>query len=308
MEKEIPETECQVGVLGANSPVGMFLLEELAGAGFNVAAFSRRPPQSAGSRVQWRNISVLESSNSPAFCFQIPLWVSLMPIWLLPERFDLLRDAGIRRLVVLGSTSSITKKGSSCARERALARRLADAEGSVLEWAEKNRIRAVLLLPTLIYGNGQDANVAAIAAFVRRFGFFPVAGEARGLRQPVHAQDVARACHAALVRPELKNSYILSGGESLPYREMVRRVFLAANRPSRILRLPLWLFRIAALVGRCLGMDIPTGAGERMNQDLVFEHGDATIDLNFRPRKFILSGVDVSSMPKKLIDRTQKVG
>lgn len=86
----------------------------------------------------------------------------------------------------------------------------------------------VILRPTLIYGRGRDRNITVIARFIRRFGFFPVLGRATGLRQPVHAEDVALACHRALEAPAATNrAYNISGGETVTYREMVRRVFLA---------------------------------------------------------------------------------
>ena len=65
---------------------------------------------------------------------------------------------------------------------------------------------------TMIYDGVTDGNIAAIAAFIRRRGWFPVAGPARGLRQPVHAADVAAACLAALEKAPLPQTvYAVSG-------------------------------------------------------------------------------------------------
>src|SRR6185437_8320357 len=61
-----------------------------------------------------------------------------------------------------------------------------------------------------------------IVRFVRRWRFFPLMGQADGLRQPVHAADVTTACVSALTMPAAANrTYNLSDGETLSYRELV---------------------------------------------------------------------------------------
>ena len=141
----------------------------------------------------------------------------------------------------------------------------------------------------MIYQPGRDQNVTTISRFIRKFGFFPVFGEAGGLRQPVHAKDVAAACQAALVSPEVKSSYVLSGGEILTYQEMVRRIFHSLDIPVRIVHLPVLVYQCAVLIGNTFGLRLPLGGGARMNQDLVFDHGPAARDLGFKPQKFLLS-------------------
>ena len=60
---------------------------------------------------------------------------------------------------------------------------------------------------------------------------FPLDGQADGLRQPVHAEDVATACVSALTMPaEANRTYNLSDGETLSYREMVCRVFATVGK------------------------------------------------------------------------------
>ncbi len=98
----------------------------------------------------------------------------------------------------------------------------------------------VILRPTLIYGFGRDKNIAEMARFIRRFGFCPVLGKAAGLRQPIHAEDVAAACLAALQTPCAANrAYNISGGATLTYRDMVARVFSALDRRPRLLSVEL---------------------------------------------------------------------
>ena len=111
----------------------------------------------------------------------------------------------------------------------------------------------VILRPTLIYGRGRDKNISEMARFIRRFGFFPIFGQAEGLRQPVHAEDVAGACVAALETSAATNRmYYLSGGETLSYREMTGRIFSVLGRHPRLLHVPLGLFRFAVACLRWL--------------------------------------------------------
>jgi nucleoside-diphosphate-sugar epimerase len=213
-----------------------------------------------------------------------------------PDCLPLLDAHGARCLVALSSTSRFTKIGSSYSNERTLARRLAAAEEQVSAWAVRRNVACTILRPTLIYGSGRDRNIAEIAAFIRRFGFFPVLGSACGLRQPVHVEDVAAACAAALAAPAaVVRAYNISGSEVLPYREMVSRVFKALDRTERLVPVPLTAIRAGVALTQLLPRfrHWSPSMAERMNLDMVFDHSDAERDLRFRPRPFHLSARDV---------------
>jgi nucleoside-diphosphate-sugar epimerase len=225
-------------------------------------------------------------------------WVCLAPIWVLPEHFALLEAHGARRVVVLSSTSRFTKVNSPDPEEQAVSQRLAEAETRVQAWAENRGVEWVILRPTLIYGLGRDKNIAEIARFIRHFGFFPLLGKANGLRQPIHAAEVADACLAALQAPCAANhAYNLSGGETLPYRDMVTRVFKALGCPPRLVQVPLSAFYVSVALIRRLPRYRHWSAAmaERMNRDLVFDHSEAARDLAFKPRGFVLSTQDVAT-------------
>lgn len=296
-------SENLVGLLGATSLVGACLLPLLTSTGWRVTAYSRRTVGRAGDGVVWRKLASSELPSPPAplplagegsVCF----WVCVAPIWVLPEHFALLEAHGARRVVVLSSTSRFTKDDSSDPEEQAVARRLAEAEARVQAWAESRGVEWVILRPTLIYGLGRDKNIAEIARFIRRFGFFPLFGKADGLRQPIHAEDVAGACMAALQAPAVANrAYNLSGGETIAYRDMAVRVFAALGRCPRLLPVPLFSFRAAVALFRLLPRyrHWSVAMAERMNRDLVFDHGEAAKDLAFKPRAFVLLPEDVAA-------------
>jgi len=279
-----------VGVLGATSLVGSLLLPRLVQQGYGVTAYSRMLQANSSEGVRWRKVGSVEKGDS------IGCWICVAPVWVLPQHFPFLEAQGVRRIVALSSTSRFTKEDSFDLEERAVAQRLTDAETRVQEWAESRGVEWVILRPTLIYGLGRDKNIAEIAWFIRRFGFFPVFGKAQGLRQPVHAQDVAQACVAALTSADIVDrTYNLSGGETLPYREMVARIFMALDKPPRTLSIPLGVFKLAVALLRCMPRYRHWSAAmaERMNQDLVFDHSDAARDLGFTPIPFRPSARDV---------------
>jgi nucleoside-diphosphate-sugar epimerase len=286
-----------VGVLGATSFVGQAVLERLQESGAAdgdrpvapVWAFSRNCMPAVARRIsagtRWHQLPIAPGSWHAS----IPHWIAVCPLWAVSEHFPLLEAAEARRLVAISSTSRSTKRDSPAASERALAARLAAAEERVLEWAAVRGIRATILRPTMIYDGIHDQNVARIARFIHRFGFYPVAGAANGLRQPVHRDDIAAACHAALAQDRLLDSYDISGGETLTYRDMVRRIFASLNRTPRLITVPMPLVKAAAaLIGHMPPLEsLPTMA-IRMNEDLVFDHGAASRDFGFQPRVFSL--------------------
>ena len=280
----------RVGVLGATSLVGAALLSELKAQAFEPIAYSRRRAEALDDGVQWRALP--DAGGEPRSVFgaeDISVWVSLAPIWILPQYFEALRASGAKRIVALSSTSRFTKTASSVESEQALARKLIDAEAALIEWAEASGVEYVILRPTLIYGGEQDGNISEIARFIRRFGMFPVFGAARGLRQPVKAADIAAASVAAATAPAAANqAYNLSGGETLQYREMVARVFASLGKRPRILTVPLGVFKLALAVVRLVPRyrHWSVGMAERMNEDLVFPHDGAQRDLGYRPSAF----------------------
>ncbi len=283
------------GLLGANSLVGECVIPQLSKEGRHTVAFSRHlPDDNTKARVTWLRLS--DSLSAPLEVHPIKDWLCVAPIWVLPQYFGMLEASGAQRVVVLSSTSLLVKKDSSDHSEQDVARSLAEGEQALRVWAEAHGITWVILRPTLIYGNGRDKNVTEIVRFVRRWGFFPLLGEAKGLRQPVHTEDVAAACVAALTQPAAANqTYALSGGETLPYREMVSRIFTALGKSPHLVTVPRWMFQAAVALVRVLPRfkHWTVEMAERMNRDLVFDHADAVRDLGFLPRPFTLLPEDL---------------
>jgi len=277
----------RVLVTGASSQIGRFLLPRLVRAGYAVTALSRFP-QPAFPGVRWIQGDLGQPLGGPRMAGSEAV-IHLALLSLLPERLPELAQCGVRRVIAFSSTSRFTKAASPDPAERALADGLAQAEDRLARSCAALGMRWTLFRPTLIYGAGMDKNVCFIARFVRRYRFFPLVGQGEGLRQPVHADDLAAACVAALERPgSCGNEYQLTGGETLSYRSMVERVFQALGQRALLLSVPKWLLRAALRGGRLLpGLHhLTPQMADRVSEDLCFDSGSAAADLGYAPRGF----------------------
>ncbi|HTK36632.1 MAG TPA: NAD-dependent epimerase/dehydratase family protein [Caulobacteraceae bacterium] len=268
-------------VLGGTSLIGRFLLPRLA-EGARVAALSRDPPAEAPAGIAWIK-GALGDADLASRLPQAATVFSLSPIWLLPAALPTLLANGMTRLVAFSSTSLFTKQDSPDAHERTVAGRLAEGEAAAIA----SGAAWTILRPTLIYAEGRDANVTRLARLIARFGVLPLAGRGEGLRQPVHADDLAEAALAAARAPAAANgAYDLPGGETLAYREMGARVFRALGKRPRLIAVPPLVWRMGLTLASPLLPGATAAMGVRMAEDLTFDGAPAARDFGWAPRPF----------------------
>ncbi len=168
-----------------------------------------------------------------------------------------------------------------------MAARLAEGEAAVTAACTAAGVAWTLLRPTLIYAEGEDRNVSRLAGLIARFGVLPLAGRGEGLRQPVHAADLARAALQAMDAPAASDrTYDLPGGETLTYRAMALRIFEALGRPPRLLSLPPPLWRLGLALAAPFLPGVTAAMGARMSEDLAFDAAPAARDFGYAPRPF----------------------
>lgn len=279
----------KIMVTGATSIIGGFLLPNLLDAGYEVHAISRQSAATLPSndKLAWHQADVSEPEQLPDVNAQI--LIHLAPLWLLPPLLPILGKLQLKRVIGFGSTSVFSKAHSASAVEREVATRLAEAEEAVCRFCSASNVNWTIFRPTLVYDCVRDKNITRISNFIRGYGFFPLIGQASGLRQPVHADDLAQACMTALSQPLTFNkAYNLSGGETLSYRQMVERIFNSLGKPAHFLVAPLWLYQLAIRFAILLPgkPEITTEMATRMNVNLCFDHTEATSDFGFTPRSF----------------------
>lgn len=270
---------------GASSQVGLFLIPRLLREGHELFAISRRSRDGAVG-VKWLQDDVAKPQTPWP---PVDALIHIAPLRLLPGLLPEFIAQGGRRLLCFGTTSRYSKAASADPKEQAFAAEQISAEAKVADVCEAANAVWTVFRPTMIYGAGMDRNVVVIARLIRRFGVFPLFGAASGRRQPVHADDLAAACVAALTEPRAFNvAYELAGGETLTYREMVERIFVAEGKTPRFLPVPLSAFRAAMwCVSRIPRFkDFNAEMARRMNEDLVFDSAAAARDFGFSPRRF----------------------
>lgn len=215
--------------------------------------------------------------------------ISLLPLWVLSRHIN--RLMGAQSLIAVSSTSRFSKSASDDPKERAIADQLTMAENIITAWAPRSHVAYTILRPTLIYDGHSDQNITKIASFIQRFGCFPVASPAKGLRQPIHAEDVAKAIMASLGNASTYYMALnIAGGEILTYRTMVERIFAALGKSPRIIPMPVALleqpFKLLTKLGIIKETSFGFGAFRRMNEDLIFDSSEGSQLLNYAPRPF----------------------
>jgi len=281
-------------VTGATNQIGYFLLPQLMQPHWSVIACSRQPPivsqtteSASHPALHWQTVDLFTAlptlPDTPTVLFH------LAPLPLLPELLGRLPTNSLQQVVAFSSTSRFTKQNSPEAQEQQVALSLIKAEQAVLEYCDQLAIPCTILRPTLIYGCGRDKNVSFIARFIQRFKFFPILEAGRGLRQPVHAADLATACLQLLDNPTVYGqSYNLTGGETLTYRAMVIAIFQHLQQKPRIITISRTTFTQMTRYANWLPgfRHVSTAMLLRMNQDLCFDASPAGRDFGYQARGF----------------------
>ena len=163
---------------------------------------------------------------------------------LLADALPYMLKPSLKRVVLFTTTSISTKTDSPDPEERAGIAAYEEAERDLISCCGALGVKWTVLRPTLIYEEGKDKNITLIARIIADVGFLPLCGRARGLRQPVHAEDCAIAAISAASTASTEDKiYDLPGGETITYSEMIGRIFDGMGRPRFIIPVPplLWM-------------------------------------------------------------------
>jgi nucleoside-diphosphate-sugar epimerase len=278
---ETQSTGCLV--IGGSGLVGGYIVDRLVEGGQRPLALSRAPRSS--HLVDWYcgDLHHPDALKFPPFA---TLYCTADAA-LLAEALPQLIHPHLKRVVAFSSTSVITKQDTEVASERAMIKRLAAAEHEIAAICEQRGVGWTILRPTLIYAEGRDTNITPLSRLIRKFGFMPLVGGGPGLRQPVHAEDLAIAAIAAATSDAAVNKfYSLSGPETVTYREMIGRVFDGLGLPRRFVPVPPWLWRLIFAAAKPLYPGANVAMGIRMMKDMTFDAAPAVRDFGWRPRGF----------------------
>lgn len=272
-------------VFGASGAVGRFLVPRLLAAGHEVIAVSRVSRASETPHLRWI------VGDLPGRVPSLPranLIFSLGPLDAFARWFA--DNSEMRaRVVALGSLSAETKQRSVDLEERDLAARLVQAEEMLATAADARGAVSTVLRASLIYGAGLDRSLTPFVNFAQRWRVFPLLLGARGLRQPVHAGDLAGACIAASAAPvPARRVYDVGGGERISFDAMLARVRASLPFGTLPVPVPYALARACARLARSTQTFAAASpaALQRMNDDLVVDNTAAVSDFGWSPRDF----------------------
>jgi nucleoside-diphosphate-sugar epimerase len=270
-------------VIGGTGVVGGFIVEHLLRRGERPFVLSRSKREAPG--IEWLrgDLTEADSLTFPTFTTLYCTADAVLLANALPKAFN----PSLKRLVAFSSTSVMTKQDTEIAAEREGLKKLADAEQQITEACERHGVEWTILRPTLIYREGFDGNITPLSRLIRRFGFMPLVGGAPGLRQPVHAEDLAIGAIAAATSPAAINKfYSLPGAETISYREMIGRIFDGLGLPRRTVSVPPLLWRMAFVLANPLFPGANVAMGLRMMKDMTFDATPAVRDFGWNPRAF----------------------
>lgn len=270
-------------VIGGTGLVGGYIVEHLVRSGERPFALSRSPRHGAG--VDWL-LGDLLKPDTLKFPAVTTLYCTADAV-LLANALPQLFTPSLKRIIAFSSTSVLTKQDTEVASERDTITRLTEAEQKIAQASEQHGVSWTILRPTLIYGEGRDTNITPLSRLIRRFGFMPLVGGAPGLRQPVHAEDLAIGAIAAAASPAAANKfYSLPGAETLTYREMIGRIFDALQLPRRTITVPVFVWRAIFALAKPLFPGANVAMGIRMMKDMTFDSTPAIRDFGWNPRAF----------------------
>lgn len=262
-------------VIGASSQIGHYLLPRLHGLGNEVLCLSRSAPEGDSTWVKGGLPHAMPSLP------RLRAILSCGPLDCLAEWLSATRLEGTPHIIATSSMSAESKRDSDVPAERDLSRRLRAAETLLSASCASRGMPWTLFRPTLVYGAGLDNSLTPMVRQATRRRVFPLPG-GRGQRQPVHADDIAAAMVAALVRSQARGkTFPIGGGERLGVTEMFRRVRRSSGFATVPIPVPGFALSLAAwLVPRV------RGPIQRLDSDLIADNTALEQVLDVHPRPF----------------------
>lgn len=273
-------------VFGASGQIGRYLVPHLLDGGHEVLAVSRSERAATRPGLRWINADLFaQVPELPG----VDAILSLGPLDGCAQWLSRTQVQGQPRIVAFSSMSVASKRESEDPFERALAQSLQAGEDRLIHAAGQKSMGWTLLRPTLIYGAGMDRSLTPLARFGARTRLFPRLDFASGLRQPVHAEDLARICLVAAQSEAARDRrFDLGGGERLPFAQMLERTRRSLGKPVLGVPVPAGWAGLALRVARLLPRwrAIHAGALTRLQDDLLADDRAARALLGWSARQF----------------------
>jgi nucleoside-diphosphate-sugar epimerase len=123
-----------------------------------------------------------------------------------------------------------------------------EAENGLRDIAGKSGMEVVIIRPPLVYGPGVKANFSALTKAVQRGWPLPL-GRVNNRRSLVALDNLVDFIMTCSSHPLAANQvFLVSDGHDLSVAELVRGLARAAGVPARLVPVPVWALRAAALL------------------------------------------------------------
>jgi nucleoside-diphosphate-sugar epimerase len=255
-------------VVGAASPLGEAIALGLRATGRDVIATYRRPAsirlarlEAAGARIRECDLSAAAPDDALAHVLSGAAAAIFTPILTTSRRaIPALRAAGVDRALFFSSNNvAVDPEAPAYAA-------LIEAEAELRRQAPD----ALLVRPTLIYGDPALPAVARLVRVMRKLPVMPVPGNA--LQQPVFFRDLAEAAVGLLIGAAPPGRvYAIGGPDVITNSQFYRAVSRACGGVRLLVPTPSWAIAAGARLARAAGLDFPLDEAQiaRLDQDKI---------------------------------------
>jgi nucleoside-diphosphate-sugar epimerase len=158
------------------------------------------------------------------------------------------------------------------------------AEQLIIEWCNKNKVVCTIIRLPLLVGENPPGNLGAMIRGIQKGYYFNIAG---GLvsKSMVLVEDVANILIKAA---EIGGIYNLTDGYHPNFYELSNAI-AKKYKISRLINLPFFIIKCAALAGDVLGSKFPINSNKlrKITSELTFDDTKARLILCWNPKKVL---------------------
>lgn len=154
---------------------------------------------------------------------------------------------------------------------------------------KNQKIKTVILRPTMIFGDMCDHNIHKFIKMVDRFPLMPEIDHGEGKIQPVNARDLGKAFYQVCMTEDLQGKdYILSGERALSLHELFDMIGEDLGKKTHHLSIPMGLGKFGTKLIQVISFGKINYVERvlRMGEDRNFDHDKATADFGYAPEPF----------------------
>lgn len=189
-------------------------------------------------------------------------------------------SCGVRRLITVHTTGIYSRYKKAGEEYRRI-------DGDVERICRENGIALTILRPTMIYGNLYDNNLCVFIRMVANMPLMPIVNGGVCELQPVHYDDLADAYYLTLMNEASTagKNFILSGGEAIPFRDMLTKIGGLLGKDVRFIDCPFPLaYGLAwVLFYLTFGRKDYREKVQRLCESRAYPHDEAMEAFGYRP-------------------------